>query len=141
MPGSSKHPLRRRFVVYALEVYGIPFYLGVGESEKNRLWSERAEDRVRFVEYLRRREASGKPVKWCMSTRAIAEFLKLGHRPNVRYLDKGMTRKEALSIERDEIARRVASGAILANHHYNSNFPPSPEAVVQAVLKKKKQTV
>jgi len=138
MPGSSKHPLRRRFVVYAIEVGDIPFYIGIGQSEKEVCRSERAEDRVRFVGYMMRREAANRPVKWSMSTRVIAEFFRLKYMPTVRYLHSGLTRKQALLMEWSEITERVSRGELLANRQHNRNYPSSYEAVVRAVLRKSK---
>jgi hypothetical protein len=138
VPGRSQHPLRRKFVVYAIEVVGVPFYIGIGQSEKDMCWSERAEDRVPFVRYMMRREAANKLVKWSMSTRVIAELIKRKHAPTVRYLYSGLTRKQALTVEWDEIVLRVSRGELLANRQHNSNYPLNAEAVVQFVLGERK---
>jgi hypothetical protein len=53
---TAQHPLRRQFLVYSLEVAGIPFYIGIGRAE-------RAFDRERYVRYLMQREERGKSVK------------------------------------------------------------------------------
>jgi hypothetical protein len=135
VPGNAKHPLQRRFVVYAIEVRGLPFYIGIGRSEKDICRSERAEDRVRFVGYMMRREADNRPVKWSMSTRVIAELIRRKHTPTIRYLHSGLTRKQALIMEWDEITQRVSHGDILANRQHNRNYPASHEAVVDFVLK------
>jgi hypothetical protein len=73
-----------------------------------------------------------------MSTRVIAAFIRRKQVPTVRYLYSGLTRKQALIMEWDEIEERVGRGDLLANRQHNRNYPSSAESVVRSVLKKSK---
>jgi len=115
--------------VYALEVNRIPFYIGIGRSE-------RASDRVRYVRYMMRRDTAGKPVNWCLSSRVIAEFCRRGHQVRVRYLRRWLTRRQALTFEYDKITRLVSRGTVLANRQHNRCYPSSHLQVIRAVLKR-----
>jgi len=100
------------------------FYIGMGRSA-------RASDRIRYVRYLMKREASGKSVKWSLSGRAVAELLKRGNEVRVRYLHMDLQRDQALTLERQEIERLVVAGVVLANCQHNDRGPESTEVVVE----------
>jgi hypothetical protein len=128
---SSKNPLLPEFYVYGLEARGVLFYIGIGRSA-------RASDRIRYVRYLMKREASGKPVKWVLSNQVVAELLKRGNEVRVWYLDMGSQREQALTRERQEIERLVSAGAVLANCQHNDGGPESAEVVVKSVISRGK---
>jgi hypothetical protein len=81
-----------------------------------------------------KREESGKSVKWSLSGKAVAEFLKRGDEVRVWYLHMGLQREQALTCERQEIERLVAAGAVLANCQHNDGGPESAELVVNSVI-------
>jgi hypothetical protein len=114
---AAKSPTAPEYFVYALEAEGNPFYVGIGRSK-------RASDRVRYVDYLMRREANGKTVKWVLSNRVVAHFLREGKDVSVRYLHRDITRSEALVLEVQEIKKLVSSGLALANIQHNSASIP-----------------
>lgn len=133
-----KNPSLPEFYVYALEASGVPFYLGIGRAG-------RGPYRISYVENLTRREASGKPVKWVLSNRVVAEFRKRGVKVMPVYLHSGLPRERALALERREISRLTKSGFVLANLQHNPCRPSSWKEVVQYVLstssrKPRKQT-
>jgi hypothetical protein len=123
----AKDPSRAEFFVYYLEADGVPFYVGVGRSA-------RASDRARYVRYLMRREAAGKPVKWTLHTRVIATLLRAGCNVRPTYPSCGLVREAALVQERAEISALLAKGYVLANVQHNPQRPESPEQITEAVL-------
>ena len=126
---APKNPLLPEFFVYRLEVGDVPFYVGVGRAA-------RASDRVRYVRYLMSREARGLPVTWNLSCGAVAELLRAGCEVTVAHAAKGLPRSAAAAREREEIARLVAAGTVLANKHHNPRPPQSAGEVAQAVLER-----
>jgi hypothetical protein len=107
-----KNPLIPEFYVYTLEAEGKPFYVGIGRSA-------RASDRVRYVRYLMDRKAQGKPVKWVLSNKTVADHLRKGNKVEVRYLHQGLIRSDALARELEEITRLKSLGVQLANIQHN----------------------
>jgi hypothetical protein len=128
----AKNPKAREFVVYQFEVRRIPFYVGIGRPG-------RATDRVRFVDYLMRREASGKSVKWNLSDSVIAGFLRRGEDARLRYLHKRLPRARALVLEKKRILALVAAKLLLANRHHNVRRPTNARSVIRAVLRRSKR--
>jgi hypothetical protein len=114
------------FYVYRFEVRGIPFYVGIGRSE-------RASDRVRYVRYCMDREALGKPVKWATHCAVIRDLIRDGHEPYPAYVLRDVVRADALKAERVEIDRLVADGALLANIQHNPKRPKCAADVVTAL--------
>jgi len=80
------------------------------------------------------RVAAGKPVKWVISNRVVAEFLKVGEKVEVVYRHQGVTRKDALRHEREEISRLRSLEYMLANQQHNNSGSASVEEIVRAVL-------
>ncbi len=123
----ANDPTKPEFYVYRLVADGVPFYVGVGRSA-------RASDRVRFVRYLLAREAEGKPTKWSFNSRVVAKLLEAGCDIRDIYTQSGLTRAQALTLERQEIENLVTAGAVLANIQHNTQRQTSPDEVVQIVL-------
>jgi hypothetical protein len=122
----AKNPRAREFYVYRLEYDKVPFYVGIGRDK-------RAEDRVRFIESLIAREARGVLVNWRLSDAVVAYFLRRDLKIAVRYRFEDLARSTALTSERQEIARLVSNGAVLANYQNNARRPGSVEEVVRNV--------
>jgi hypothetical protein len=120
---AAKNPDNNDFYVYRFTVNGKPFYVGIGRDK-------RGSDRIRYVEYLMRREKEGKPVKWSFSMKVIAEILKRGHQIQIEYPYCHLVRSEALKLERQEIASLLLQKHELANIHHN----PDRLATVDALL-------
>jgi hypothetical protein len=125
----AKDPNRPEFYVYLLAADDVPFYVGIGRSA-------RASDRVRYVRYLVSREARGKPVKWGLSNRVVAELLVAGCEVKVEYCETGLPRANALIRERSEIDRLLGAGFVLANIQHNPQRHKVHRPVVEAVLVK-----
>lgn len=119
---AAKDPMAREFYVYALELEfegaTAPFYVGMGHST-------RASDRVRYVDYLLKREKQGKSVKWVTSNRAVAECRRRGLKVVVHYLHRNLTQAEAFDLEIHEINRLLDEGFTLANIQHNRGIPAS----------------
>ena len=113
---AAKDPMAREFYVYALELEfegaTAPFYVGMGHST-------RASDRVRYVDYLTKREEQGKSVKWVASNRVVAECRRRGLKVVVNYLHRNLTQAEAFDVELQEIKRLRDLGFELANIQHN----------------------
>lgn len=114
MPKSA-HPNRRDHYVYAFTADGCAFYVGIGRST-------RASDRIRWVESQKKRERKGLKAKWARHTRVIARCLDLGMAMKPRYLQRRMTRKEALERERRSIALYLSRGFESANCQHNPAY-------------------
>jgi hypothetical protein len=72
------------------------------------------------------REAAGKPVGWVKS-------LRRGEEVTVQYPQRGLTRENALTQEREEISRLLSLGHLLANQHHNIRSV-TVEQIVEFVL-------
>jgi hypothetical protein len=123
----AKHPTRREFYVYTLQIRRVPFYVGIGRAT-------RASDRVRYVRYMMARRVEGKTVRWNLSASVIALLLSVGLTPVVSYRKRGITRAAALAYEKQLIGRLAAAGVILANKQHNPKWPKSAEAVALTVV-------
>jgi len=97
---NAKNPNAKEFFVYQFETRGIPFYVGIGRDK-------RALDRVRYVRYMKKREASGKRVKWCLSSRVIAGLCGRGEEVHLRLVHRKLPRAQALLLEKRRIIRLV----------------------------------
>ena len=118
--------MAREFYVYALELEfeGVtaPFYVGMGHST-------RASDRVRYVDYLLKREEQGKSVKWVTSNRVVAECRRRGLKVVVNYLHRNLTQAEAFDLELQEIKRLRGLGFELANIQHNRGVYDAKETL------------
>jgi hypothetical protein len=126
-------PLKPEYYVYVFSAAGIPFYVGIGRSE-------RASDRIRYVRSQMEREKKGLSGKWALHTRVIAEFLNRGIDVDLRYLRRNVARGVALEYEKKEIQKLRAKGLVLANRQLNPGGPKEAEEVVKSVLSAAKQT-
>lgn len=124
---TAKDPSLQEFYVYALETHGMLFYVGHGRAK-------RAPDRVRYVEYLMRRQKQNKPVKWNKANEVAAEFLRGEHKIHVCYLCHGLSKANASDREQKEIARLRSSGVMLASYQHNEGGPSNAKALVRHVL-------
>ncbi len=123
---APKNPNLPEFYVYRLKVSNIPFYVGVGRAE-------RASDRLRFVRWLMDRERRGFEVKWTPSNEVVAKLLDSKCKVSIKKSARGLIRDEALAREKEEIARLLAKGYVLANIHHNPNRLPSASAMAKAI--------
>src|SRR5205823_6840830 len=114
------------------ETRGIPFYVGLGRDK-------RALDRVRYVRYMKKREASGKRFKWCLSSRVIAGLCGRGEEVHLRLVHKRLARARALVLEKRRIIHLVSSNFVLANCHYNPRRPASAQEVIRYLLERKRK--
>jgi hypothetical protein len=126
MPRPSD-PNKREFYVYRFAVGNTPVYVGIGRDK-------RASDRVRYVKYMMERSRLGKPVKWSLSTRVIAQLIHAGYPPRTVYVIRKLTRSAAIARERLEITRLVRRGALLANVQHNPNRDLSPSVIVKVIV-------
>jgi ribosomal protein L24E len=128
MPKSA-HPNRRDHYVYAFTADGCAFYVGIGRAD-------RAPDRIRWVKSQRKRESKGLKAKWARHTSVIAKCLDLKMAVKPWYLQRGMTRKEALNRERQSIARYLSRGFELANCQHNPAYRQSSVAKILAHIRR-----
>lgn len=119
----AANPKRRDFYVYRLEVERVPFYVGIGRDR-------RADDRVRYVKSLIKREKRGIKVARHMSIAVARHFIR---RVRVRYVVKGFSRSKGLVAEKNEIERLFRSGALLANQRLNPARTKDPDKVIRDV--------
>ena len=121
------NPDTPEFYVYRFEVRGIPFYVGIGRSE-------RASDRVPYVRRCMAREALGEPVEWREThCKVIRDLIRDGHEPYPVYILCDVVRADALKAERTEIDRLLTDGAVLANRQHNPKRPKFMADVVTAL--------
>jgi hypothetical protein len=81
---TAKDPMAHEWFVYQFEVKGVPFYVGIGRSD-------RALDRVRWVCSQIKRELAGKPVKWVLHTCVTKSFILPPESIKYRYVATGFT--------------------------------------------------
>jgi hypothetical protein len=129
---SPKNSHLPEFYVYVFKVNGIPFYVGIGRDK-------RASDRVRYIEYLIRREKEGRPLKKGLSSRVMMALLKEGLSITFDYLCSDVTREYALKKEKEEISLLCSQGFCLLNIHYNPH-PPKSDLEFLSQMKLKLQT-
>ena len=122
-----KNPNKPEFFVYEFSANGIPFYIGIGRAE-------RASDRIRYVQYMMRREKLGKPVKWSLSTSVIAELIKRDIDIRLRYIKKNISRNKALDVEKQAIKRFCVSGVALTNIQLNPNVPKTLKCILKIII-------
>jgi hypothetical protein len=124
----AHNPHLPEFYVYAFVVKGYPFYVGLGRSG-------RASMRIKYVLNLICRECHGKPVKWVPSTWVMAQLLKNAIIPELKFVETGLVREEAISREKQIIKRYRNKGWLLTNRIYNGGNAVTKEKVLEAVLK------
>jgi len=108
---------------------GKSFYIGIGRGA-------RANDRVRFVKYLMKRQRKGRTVKWVLSNEVISRLLRAGIRVREKILRKGLTRPRALAHEREIISWFQGRGVVLANRQHNGGAALTPNGVVRDVRRR-----
>jgi hypothetical protein len=126
MPAAN-NPNLPEFYVYVFEADGVPFYVGIGRDA-------RASDRLNHVRRLKRRETSGKTVRWVVSNRVFAELLTRNIKLDCKFPHRGKTRSEALILERLEIEELLSAGFVLANLQCNPKRPSTADEVVKSVI-------
>lgn len=123
----ASNPNSPEFYVYVFRADGCPFYVGTGRGK-------RASDRVRYINYLIRREEEGRPLSKGLSARVMMRLIREKVCIDYYYHVENVTRQEALLQEDQLIKRFNQDGILLINIQNNPNRPKSENLYFEHIM-------